>query len=220
MFYHTVTMINEDFEAFPAFRIPFYSLVDMMVDRYLPILESWSPEEFVLLMDTMDWGGDHPGYEVCRRALDTSAKLFQKMSGSMNFHAFMSIYYYRTLHHLFAIIIDPTHKCAFDEQVNLLLTLLGLQTEFLDPRSIAAGLLDLFPQRDPNEVLEYVGQLSMASADKMMFRTILRNFLVTNRRFRSADPDLNQEEMAAQQQAYDEEYRSCLTEEESVQPQE
>jgi hypothetical protein len=214
MFYQTVTMINEDFEAFPAFRIPFYSLVDMMVDRYLPVLETWSPEEFVLLMDTLDWGGDHPGYEVCRRALETTATLFQKMSGSPNFGAFMSIYYYRTLHHLFAIIIDPTHKCAFDEQVNLLGTLLALQTQFLEPTTIAEGILDLFQQRDPNEVLDYVGQLIGSSHDKMLFRTILRNFLVTNRRFRAADPDLNQEELAEQQKAYEEEYKSCLTEEE------
>ena len=197
IFSSTVNMISQNFESYMTFRQPFYDLLKILVDKYLGFLLS-VPDGFDLLIKTIQWGYKHPHIQtVCETSLDTVEILITKIRDTTPqlYNQFLSGYYLLIVHDMFEILTDTIHKFAFEKNIVLLTKLLSIQTTHLDSQRITEALLDLFPNRNPNELFEFIKQLISLSNDSTRFRIVIRDFLVTTRQFNINDPDLNRQEL-------------------------
>ncbi|KAH0789208.1 CRM1 C terminal-domain-containing protein [Histomonas meleagridis] len=196
VFQQTVMMINNDFDQNVSFRLPFYQFLSVMIKNSMNIIISAPAEVFNILIQTINWGVSHPTHEVCTLSINITSDLLKQMSHTQVYGEFLDQYYLIIIFHLFETMIDTIHKFAFEEQINLLSMLLSIQTPHLNPENITKCILGLFPQRDPNEIFQFICALISTSNDKMQFRRFVRDFLVSTRQFNATDPDLYRTENA------------------------
>ncbi|OHT15868.1 Exportin-1 [Tritrichomonas foetus] len=196
IFQPTVAMISADFDQNIHFRLPFYLLLKNLVDKYLTNLLA-VPNGFDLLIQTIQWGYQHPIHDVCICSLETIKILLNNIKNTnlQLYNSFLSAYYLRIVRDMFQILTDTIHKFAFENNIQILMTLLSINTPHLNSQSITQGIMDLFPGRNPEELFQFVGLLISLSNDATKFRVLIRDFLVTTRQFNAQDPDLNTQEI-------------------------
>jgi exportin-1 len=211
VFHQTVEMIKNNFEDHVGFREPFYKFMLVMVEKYAEILCSATPEDFLILVQCINWGSAHLIHEVCEYGLKITQMLFQKMSMRPEYSAFLNQYYMTFMHQVFEILTDTRHKSAFDEQVQTLADLLNIANPVLEAGAITDGIQDLFPLRDRNDIGRYVTELIRLSNERESFRRTLRDFLVTNCFFSANDPDLHREELNQRREVEQKSFESILS---------
>jgi exportin-1 len=199
VFYPTVDMLRDDFDEFVTFRVPMFSFLRMLVEKYPSNLLSAPVEHFDALMGFIWWGCEHPTIDVSLVALQTIESMFRKVleseAGPDVLTAFLAAYYLPTVTKVFQIMQDTHHKYAFDEEAKLLSTLFKIQAQQGHPDFITEQICPLFEQTTPGLVLEYVQKLVQKSNNKIEFRDLLRDFLVVSRQFSAKDPALRQAEL-------------------------
>lgn len=191
----TVEMIMADFEQNPTFRLPFYQLLKTLVDKYLPQLLA-VPDGFKIVVQTIQWGYQHPTHEVCETSLDTVDILLKSVQNTTQemYQDFLNAFYLGFVHDMFMILTDTIHKFAFDKNVDILSKLLQINTYHLNAQAITESIIELFPNREPEVIFSFIGELITKSNNKPMFKQDIKDFLVATRQFLPMDPDLNKEE--------------------------
>lgn len=210
VFQQTVVMISADYDQNVQFRLPFYEFLSILVKQSISIFINAPAEVFTTLVQTICWGATHPTHEVCILSIKTMMDLFKEMKTTNVFDEFISQYYIMVINQLFLIMTDTIHKFAFDEQVDLLIVLLTVQNSNFTPQTIAECVYEIFNNRDPNEILSFIEALLGASNDKLLFRRIMRDFLVTTRQFNATDPDLYRAESQAENEQNQKEFNETL----------
>jgi hypothetical protein len=191
VFQQTVGMVSEDFEQHVAFRLPMFSFLHVMIDKYLQVLFTASQEEFDGLIKCLLWGCEHPIPDVCTVSLNATKSLFEGAlrceTGLLNIPAFLAAYYLPVIHCIFNVIQDTYHKFAFDEECTLLAALLKIPGEQSDAGAIAERIHPLFPELAPEELIDFVKRMTACSTDKVEFRQVVKNFLVAVRQFSASE---------------------------------
>ena len=211
VFMKTVPMISQNFTDYVNFRVPFYKFLHVIVKKYMKILVSAPADCFKMVIDCITWGFQHEAHEVCVLGLDIAGSLFTSMQQFPENQAFLGMYFIPMFRDLFSTLVDTTHKCAFDNQIELLTQMLGIATRGMNIQSLAESVVDLFPNMQPAVLLEQIAILIGNVSNKMAFRAALRNFLVLTRLFSPTDPDLNRQEIDEQRQEEKRQYESVLT---------
>jgi exportin-1 len=187
-------MISEDFEQNIGFRMPFYKFLTIMVEKNLAVLLNEPPDTIGLLVETINWGVEHVTPEVCRHATKLTMTLFDlvaRMPETVG--PFFEQFYLPVVSHLFTVILDTSHKFAFDEHVELLHSLLSKQHPLVNPIAITEGIMPLIPHRRPDEIAGEIAEMIRLSNDRLSLKERLRDFLVVVRQYSRYDPELNRE---------------------------
>jgi exportin-1 len=213
VFVTTVSMVTEDYDNNLPFHVPLYEFLMVTIVKHVTLLIERAPQFLDILVDTVAWGTSHPTHDVCIWSLDVMALLFVEMKKLGWYIEFLADYYLPIVKQVFENIVDTTHRSTFGAQNALLRMLLIQQTNLADPGALTEAVADLFPQRDTRELLDYIAQLKECAMreDIRAFRIVMRDFLVTNHKFRPGDPALNQEEMRHDRQIALDEYLSVLS---------
>jgi hypothetical protein len=162
-----------------------------MIDKFLQVLFTASGEEFDGLMNCLLWGCEHPTPDVCIVSLNATRSLFEGALrcevGLANVPKFLEAYYLLVVARVFGVIQDTYHKFAFDEECNVLATLLKIPSEQADRAAIARAIHPYVPELQPEAVLAFVSKMVAASTDKVTFRQVVRDFLVATRQFSASE---------------------------------
>ena len=190
LFQTTVEMVKEDYTSFVSFRVPFYKFVCSMVTEHIDVIVNAPEDSFAVFIQTIEWGVSHPTYDVCTIAMKTIDELFKKMKEKCNpevYNGFVEAYFIQIVRHTIEMITDTVHRFILEDQAAFLRKLLGFNIQQLDPKLITDAIAELFPNRDPNDIFEYIKALIDASSDSPRFNEILREFMISTKQFSPFD---------------------------------
>ncbi|KAI8913065.1 CRM1 C terminal-domain-containing protein [Powellomyces hirtus] len=219
----TLNMINKNFEEYPEHRVGFFSLMQAINHDCFPALLRLPPLQFRLFLDSIVWAFKHTMRDISDLGLNIILEMLSNFSKADPATAaqFYQTYYLSLLQDIFFVLTNPFHKSGFKHQSLILMTMFSL----VDSPSLTVPLFDPSQVRDPHMtnaqfVRDYVmdllqnafphlqsaqirsvvnGLFSSAKDNEAMFKTNLRDFLVTLKEFSGDDnSELYQEEREAE----------------------
>ena len=113
----------------------------MIVKFHVQIMLTAPPDSFELFVNITNWGSEHPIVDICIVSLSDLINCKRNNGGSYT-NSFFSTYYMPIVRHTFKIIFDTVHKFDFAEQADLLRSLLGGFSYYLNPDF---SVRDFFP---------------------------------------------------------------------------
>lgn len=191
LFHEGMEMTRHDFIEFPFFRFPFFEFVHDLAFYVAKLIEA-PQDEFAIYVQTLMWGSSHPTFDVSRVCLLGIVGLITNVKNSVPQYVdfFFGTFYVPLVNHVFQVLTDTIHKFVFEEQVDLLRTLLqeNIALNVLDP--IVTSISPLLPMKHPQELLNLLGELIQTINDKSAFRIKVRDFLISSNTFSLNDDAL------------------------------
>ena len=210
LFQTTIEIISNNYEDFPLLRFPFYNLIDELVTDFCPPLIEIMGENFSSIVQIICYGIQHPQHDICEKSFEAANHMCRSIAslGTEQWSQFLSTFFLDLILTTFQSLIDTVHKFAFDSMVDFLIALFKQITDPESLQLIVQKLMEMFPNRNPDEVFQHIKSMFEASKlentqDKSPFRQAVRDFLVMTRHFKPFDPALYKEEKEKEQAEID-----------------
>ncbi|OHS96306.1 exportin-1 [Tritrichomonas foetus] len=197
LFKPSVELIASDFDAFMTFRIPLVFFMSNVIKICFASFMELSPEVIEIFVHSIEWGCQHPQFDICRGNFELLEKLYSTVESKSTpafKNAFYKSFFVSTINTVFDVMTDTVHKFAFMEQTRLLKRLLALQIEQNNPVDISQLLYQKFQNREIHYFENVLSLLLQRIHSFPEFKEILRNFLIEVRQYSREDPDLFVEE--------------------------
>lgn len=191
----TLPMLGQrnNYQSFALFRPALYKMIAGYTEA-LDLDAIGNHFDVLTLIDMIQRGEDHPGYDVSAPAFKAMAQMVAKLpTDSSTIEVFQSIFL-----HAFSTLTDATHKVVFDEQVNTLRNVVGYikNIDGITPEVLSTWLVEasIFPNIDIGMTLDAVTMLMDVVEDADVFRRTIRDILVESKTFTPTDPELRMQE--------------------------
>ena len=217
IFESTLNMINKDFEEFPEHRVGFFNLIRSIVQHCFAALLQVPSSQFKLMIDSIVWGFKHTMRDIGDAALSICFDLLTNISHSELAirNSFYQSYFLPLLQDILYVLTDADHKSGFKMQGMILAHMLatihdGLVTAPLFDPAQFPGLTDnasflkeyitnllqtAFPHLQRSTVQHFVYGFFELNKDHVLFKSHLRDFLISLKEFSTEDnADLYREE--------------------------
>jgi len=234
VFQCTLEMITVNFEDYPEHRLQFYAVLEAVNKHCFQVLFAIPDEVFKVFVDSIIWAMKHTDRDIADLGLTILGDLLKNISGPECPGPAAAVVYQKffviVMNEVFAVLTDRSHKSGFKLQSDILATMFNL----VETGMIAVPLFDtnqhppgttnsqflrqhlatLFAASFPNVVRAQVEQFVVAlfenNSDRVAFKNLLRDFLVTLKEFGADNDELWSEEKDMQQQQLQQQMPAAL----------
>jgi hypothetical protein len=148
----TLNMIKGNYVDYPEHRLQFFSLLQAITNHCFPCLQSMSPVQQQLLIDSIVWAFRHTERNVADTGLNLLSDMLNRFVQERELMGpFLKAYYCRLLQDIFAVMTDTMHKPGFRLQARRLSLSQSASERIVQasrcciPRGLLFGSLHSFP---------------------------------------------------------------------------
>eukprot|EP00743_Colponemidia_sp_Colp-15_P002924 GILK01003163.1.p1 GENE.GILK01003163.1~~GILK01003163.1.p1 ORF type:complete len:1097 (+),score=141.59 GILK01003163.1:95-3385(+) len=213
----TLDMITKDFQTFPDHRVNFFLLVKAINQHCFQAFFHIPPNHLKLVVDSIVWAFKHETPSVAETGLQILTDFLTNVSRMEDVaQAFYQQYFMSLLQDIFFVLTDTLHKAGFKLHTIILMQMFQLvesgavrvplgpvpagapfDNKQIMLEFLTSMLLSSFPNLNSAQVQAFVLNLFNACRDRELFKTRLRDFLVTLKEFSESNDALFEEEKQA-----------------------
>ncbi|KAI9090074.1 CRM1 C terminal-domain-containing protein [Phlyctochytrium arcticum] len=206
----TLNMINKNFEEYPEHRVSFFTLMGAINENCFKALLQLPAPQFRLFLDSIVWAFKHTMRDISDLGLNIILGMLNHFSlvDPHLANSFYQSYFLSLLQDIFFVLTNPFHKSGFKHQSMILKDMFALVESgqigvpLFDPavvtnpnmtnqQFVREFVMDLlqraFPHLQANQISQVVEGLLKHSRDDAVFKSHLRDFLVTLQEFAGDD---------------------------------
>jgi len=217
----TLDMIKGDFQSYPDHRIKFYSLLKAINQHCFSSLFNLSEAQLRLYVDSLIWAIKHDQPQVADVGLQILEQFIERLlkGPPAVCQSFFSLYYYKLLQDVLAVLTDTMHKAGFKIQQHILLQLVnavecGVINEVAPKQRTMEFLFDIigksFPTLHRSQAEIFVLNCFNKCRQPAEFQQHLRDFLIQLKEWGGQDDSLyesEKQEAVAKTKVADEQWR-------------
>lgn len=221
----TLSMINKDFEEYPEHRVCLFKLLQAINTSCFDAVLQMPPAQFRLYLDSIVWAFKHTMRDISDTGLNITLELVQNFSKQPYEVStqFFKQYYISILQDVFFVLTSTQHPSGFDFQCLVLSELFRLvdnvgplapdgkgNRQFVE-EFIANMLQQAFPHQSASQIQTFILGLFTTCADPTVFKSHMRDFLVTLKEFGEEEFEkLEREQTALEKQRLAQETKKMI----------
>lgn len=204
----TLQMIGTDSISYPEHRLNYFTLISNIVQHCFQCISLFitlvalyviNPVLFKTLIDSILWAIKHQEPNIADIGLNTLQNLMTNLSNNkMAFNQFLVANMMEICKDIFIVLTDSLHKSGFSLQTKILSRLiLAIEskevTDLLNPsvpdnkhylrEYLISALATSFPNMSKTNVMSFVDSLFLNCTKWEVFKTAVRDFLITMKEF-------------------------------------
>jgi hypothetical protein len=179
-------------EENPDFCIELNVLLAALAVHCTAVFGQIPRENVVLFMDCVKWGCCRPEPAIADRSIQILVDLLNMIEQRLSpefWNEFLEYFGLDLTMMTFRLLSDSIHRYAFLHLMGLARRLMTLMTVTED---LISGFCELFPDKSPMELYEFVMGLVEVQLNYFQFKNVLRDFLIEVKKFSPRDPALYQ----------------------------
>lgn len=187
----TFSMISQNFDDFKEFRLPFYSLITVVINHHFDFLMEMKMNDLDDFIHILMYGSSHPMSSISQLSLKLLSSFVKNIKDTPRFEEVFTQYCVEIVKLAFSILSDLFLKSDFEEIAALIKSIFSYQEEI--PKfvpEIVEGLVSILPMVNPSDLVELVKSLIDCGSYLEGMRILLKDFTIQLGQFISANKEM------------------------------